>query len=333
MSVIETALTRLLDIQHPILLAPMGSAAGGKLAAAVTNAGGFGLVGSGYADSKAVRKELAEAGNTRVGVGFILWALEKNPQALDIALDAKPAAVMLSFGDPTPFTSRIKDAGCKIICQVQTLAQAKQASSAGADIIIAQGRDAGGHSGTTRGTMGLVPAVADAVAPIPVVAAGGIADGRGLAAALALGAAGVSMGTRFTASRESLWDQRMKTATLEAGGDQTEQTRVFDVVRGAPWPEIYPGRALRNAFSARWNGREEELALDQKQQERAYLSTALDDFSTRVVWAGEGVDLINDIPSASDIIERVIAEAVSVLRERMALVRSPSDNSPVGRFS
>jgi nitronate monooxygenase len=323
MDVIETALTRLLDIQHPILLAPMGSAAGGKLAAAVTNAGGFGLVGSGYADSKAVRKELAEAGNTRVGVGFILWALEKNPQALDIALDAKPAAVMLSFGDPTPFTSRIKDAGCKIICQVQTLAQAKQASSAGADIIIAQGRDAGGHSGTTRGTMGLVPAVADAVAPIPVVAAGGIADGRGLAAALALGAAGVSMGTRFTASRESLWDQRMKAATLAAGGDQTEQTRVFDVVRGAPWPEIYPGRALRNAFSARWNGREEELALDQKQQERAYLSTALDDFSTRVVWAGEGVDLINDIPSASDIIERVIAEAVSVLRERMALVRSP----------
>ena len=323
MDVIETALTRLLDIQHPILLAPMGSAAGGKLAAAVTNAGGFGLVGSGYADSKAVRKELAEAGNTRVGVGFILWALEKNPQALDIALDAKPAAVMLSFGDPTPFTSRIKDAGCKIICQVQTLAQAKQASSAGADIIIAQGRDAGGHSGTTRGTMGLVPAVADAVAPIPVVAAGGIADGRGLAAALALGAAGVSMGTRFTASRESLWDRRMKTATLEAGGDQTEQTRVFDVVRGAPWPEIYPGRALRNAFSARWNGREEELALDQQQQEKAYLSTAVDDFSTRVVWAGEGVDLINDIPSASDIIKRVIAEAVSVLRERMALVRSP----------
>src|ERR1700758_1378809 len=148
MATIETALTRLLGIQHPILLAPMGSAAGGKLAAAVTNAGGLGLVGSGYADAKIVRKELAEAGNARVGVGFILWALEKNPQALDVALDAKPAAVMLSFGDPTPFTARIKDAGCKIICQVQTLAQAKQAGAAGADIIIAQGRDAGGHSGT-----------------------------------------------------------------------------------------------------------------------------------------------------------------------------------------
>ena len=130
------------------------------------------------------------------------------------------------------------------------------------------------------------------------------------------------MGTRFTASRESLWDQTMKAATLAAGGDQTEQTRVFDVVRGASWPAIYPGRALRNAFSARWNGHEDELADDQKNQEKTYLAAATDDFSTRVVWAGEGVDLIDDIPSASDIIERVVAEAVIALRDRAALIRS-----------
>jgi nitronate monooxygenase len=321
MSVIETALTRLLGIEHPILLAPMGSAAGGKLAAAVTNAGGLGMIGSGYASADAIRTELAEAGNTRVGIGFILWALERNPSVLDVALDAKPAAVMLSFGDPTPFTGRVKDTGCKIICQVQTLAQAREAAAAGADVIIAQGRDAGGHSGTTRGTMGLVPAVVDAVAPIPVVAAGGIADGRGLAAALALGAAGVSMGTRFTASRESLWDQAMKAATLAAGGDQTEQTRIFDVVRAAPWPSIYPGRALRNAFSARWNGHEEALAADQTDQERTYLAAAADDFATRVVWAGEGVDLIDDIPTASQIIERIIRQAVETLLQGSKLVR------------
>jgi nitronate monooxygenase len=321
MPIIETALTRLLGIEHPILLAPMGSAAGGRLAAAVTNAGGLGLIGSGYANADAVRKELSEAGNTRVGVGFILWALEKNPAALDVALDARPAAVMLSFGDPSPFTARIRDAGCKILCQVQTLAQAKEAAAAGADVVIAQGRDAGGHSGTTRGTMGLVPAVVDAVAPIPVVAAGGIADGRGLAAALALGAAGVSMGTRFTATRESLWDQAMKAATLAAGGDQTEQTRVFDVVRGAPWPAIYPGRVLRNAFSALWNGREEELAADQPAQEKAWLATAADDFSTRVVWAGEGVDLIGDIPSAAEIIQRIVAQAAETLARGARLVQ------------
>src|SRR5437660_1257793 len=113
MPVIETALTQLLGIEHPILLAPMGSAAGGQLAAAVTHAGGLGLIGSGYASTKAIRQELAEASNARVGIGFILWALERNPAALDVALDARPAAVMLSFGDPTPFTGRIKHAGCR----------------------------------------------------------------------------------------------------------------------------------------------------------------------------------------------------------------------------
>src|SRR5215468_6608204 len=120
MATIETALTRLLGIQHPILLAPMGSAAGGRLAAAVTHAGGLGLLGSGYASTTAIRQELSAAGNARVGIGFILWALDRNPSALDVALDAKPAAIMLSFGDPTPYTRRIQAAGSKIICQVQT---------------------------------------------------------------------------------------------------------------------------------------------------------------------------------------------------------------------
>jgi nitronate monooxygenase len=322
MPAIETALTRLLRIEHPILLAPMGSAAGGRLAAAVTHAGGLGLVGSGYANADTIRRELAEAGNARVGIGFITWALEQNPTALDVALDARPAAVMLSFGEPAPFTPRIKAAGCRIICQVQSLAQAKEAAAAGADVIIAQGRDAGGHAGTVRGTMGLVPAVVDAVAPIPVVAAGGVADGRGLAAALALGAAGVLMGTRFTASRESLWDPAMQGAALAAGGDQTQQTRVFDIVRGAAWPDVYPGRALRNAFSMRWNGREAALAADQAEQERAYLATAADDFSARVVWAGEGVDLVNDAPPASEIIERIIAQAAATLAQGARLIRA-----------
>lgn len=322
MATIDTELTRLLGIRHPILLAPMGSAAGGKLAAAVTHAGGLGLLGSGYADEKAIRRELSEAGNARVGIGFILWALDKNPTALDVALDARPAAVMLSFGDPSPYTARIKAADCKIICQVQTLDQAKQAADAGADVIIAQGRDAGGHSGTTRGTIGLVPAVVDAVGPIPVVAAGGIADGRGLAAALSLGAAGVSMGTRFTATRESLWSQAMKEKTVASGGDQTAQTRVFDIVRAAAWPAIYPGRALRNDFFERWHGKEEALTEQQTEVDARYSATPPDDLSQRVVWAGESVDLVRDIPSARDLIERIVDEAAAVLRTGAALVRA-----------
>jgi nitronate monooxygenase len=238
-----------------------------------------------------------------------------------VALDARPAAVMLSFGDPSPYTGRIRAAGAKIICQVQTLEQAIQAAAAGADVIIAQGRDAGGHSGTTRGTIGLVPAVVDAVGSIPVVAAGGIADGRGLAAALSLGAAGVSMGTRFTATRESLWDQAMKEKTVASGGDQTAQTRVFDIVRAAAWPAIYPGRALRNEFSAKWHGREEALEGEQKQAEAGYLAAPADDFAQRVVWAGESVDLVRDIPSAREVIERIVEQAALVLRAGAALVR------------
>ncbi|HEY6982508.1 nitronate monooxygenase [Reyranella sp.] len=322
MAYIETALTRLLGIQHPILLAPMGSAAGGKLASAVTHAGGLGMLGSGYANEAAIRRELTAAGNARVGIGFILWALDKNPPALHVALEARPTAVMLSFGDPTPYTAPIKAAGCKIICQVQTLEQAKQAASAGADVIVAQGRDAGGHSGMSRGTIGLVPAIVDAVGSIPVVAAGGIADGRGLAAALALGAAGVSMGTRFTATRESLWDRAMKEKAVASGGDQTAQTRVFDIVRGAAWPAIYPGRALRNDFFNQWHGREEALEGQRQQAEASYLAAAADDFGQRVIWAGEGVDLVRDIPSAGEVIKRIVDQAASVLRDGAALVRS-----------
>jgi nitronate monooxygenase len=129
------------------------------------------------------------------------------------------------------------------------------------------------------------------------------------------------MGTRFTASRESLWNQAMKSATVAAGGDQTAQTRVFDVVRGAPWPAMYPGRALHNEFAARWHGHEDALAADQKQEETAYLKTAEDDFTTRVVWAGEGVDLVNDVASAAEIVDRIIAEAVATLTRGANLIR------------
>jgi nitronate monooxygenase len=174
----------------------------------------------------------------------------------------------------------------------------------------------------TRGTIGLVPAVVDAVGSIPVVAAGGIADGRGLAAALALGASGVSLGTRFTATRESLWDQAMKDKTVAAGGDQTAQTRVFDIVRGAAWPAIYPGRALRNDFFEQWHGREEALQGEQKQAEAAYLASDIDDFGQRVVWSGEGVDLVRDIPAAREVIERIVDEAAAVLHRGATMVKA-----------
>lgn len=229
MARIETALTRLLEIEHPILTAPITGAVGGVLAHAVTQAGAFGIVAPGP-DEAAIRREVTAAANARIGIGFITWQLGRNPAALDAALAAKPAAVMFSFGDAMPYIPRVKEAGITLILQVQTLAMARAAAAAGADVLVAQGRDAGGHGGAIRGTLGLVPAVVDAVAPTPVVAAGGFADGRGLAAALALGAAGVSMGTRFLATRESQWSDKRKTNLLAGQADNTLQSRLFDTL-------------------------------------------------------------------------------------------------------
>ncbi len=320
MARIETALTRLLGIDHPIFTAPMSGIAGGALANAVSHAGGMGIIGPG-ADAASIRREVAAAGNARVAIGFITWRLERNPLALDVALETGPAAVLLSFGDSTAWFPRIRAAGCKIICQVQTLALARAALDAGADILIAQGRDAGGHSGAMRGTIGLVPAVVDIAGSVPVVAAGGIADGRGLAAALALGASGVSMGTRFTATRESLWSDGRKAAVVGGEGDQTVQTRIYDTLNDPDWPRTFPARMLRNPTFDRWEHKEAELEASAETERARFQATPPDDLSQRMVLAGEAVDLIHDVPSARNLVERIVAEAIEAMRRGAGSIR------------
>lgn len=318
----RTPLTALLGIQHPIVLAPMGGAAGGALAAAVTRAGGLGLIGVGYADEAFINREFDAAGNTEVGIGFITWDLAKAPKRLDLALERKPRAVMLSFGDATPFVRPIKDSGAALIMQVQNLGMAREAKGLGADIIIAQGVEAGGHGGgphTGRSTLPFVPAAVDAVAPVPVLAAGGIADGRGLAAALALGAAGVLMGTRFIAAAESLSHANAKARVAAATGDDTLRTRVFDIGRALDWPEHFTGRAIVNDFSQRWHGREDALVAQADAERRRYAEAAAKgDTETMVVFAGEGLDLINAVEPAAAILERIVAEGEAALARASA---------------
>jgi nitronate monooxygenase len=312
---ISTALTRMFDLRHPIVLGPMGGVAGGRLAAAVSNAGGLGLVGGGYGDPQWLRRELdlVQAQATRPwGVGLITWHIA--PGVVELALESKPAAFMLSFGDPRPHAQAIKAAGCRLICQVQDVAQARLARDAGADLIVAEGAEAGGHAGS-RATFALVPAVVDAVSPVPVVAAGGIADGRGLAAALMLGAEGVLMGTRFYATPEALGQDGAKQRIAAGDGDATVQTRIFDIVRGYAWPPANPARALRNRFIERWHGREEGLAATLEAERTAYQAAAgKGDFDTAVVWAGECVDLIKNVEGAASVVERIGAEAEALLR-------------------
>lgn len=307
----KTALTEMFGIDHPVILAPMALVSGGRLAAAVSSAGGLGLIGGGYGDPDWVAREYDEAGNAPVGIGFITWTLTR--ELLTQVLARRPVAVMLSFGDPAPFADAIRDAGAKLICQVQTVAGAHAARDAGADLVIAQGTEAGGHGGD-RATLALTPAVIDAVAPVPVAAAGGIADGRGLAAALALGACGALIGTRFFAAAESVGHDNARQRIVEATGDGTRRTTVFDIVRRRDWPGRFAGRALENDFMDRWHGREAELAGALDSEEPRYATAARDgDFDTGVVFAGEAVDLIDSILPAGEIVERIVAEARDIL--------------------
>jgi nitronate monooxygenase len=324
---ISTPLTALLQIEHPILLAPMAGAAGGRLAAAVSHAGGLGIVGGGYGEEDWLTRELDAAGNARIGVGFITWSMAQNPRLLDLALERKPAAVMLSFGDITPHVEAIKRAGALLICQIQSVAEAKDMVARGADIVIAQGTEAGGH-GAIRATFPLVPAVVDVAGDVPVAAAGGIADGRGLAAALMLGAAGVLMGTRFLASAESLVSPKAKRHLIDSTGESTVRTSVFDIVRGRAWPAPYTGRVIRNEFFASWSGREADLVRDREQAARAYAEgQKRDDQGTVVLHAGEALDLIGDIPPAREIVERVVHDAERLLATAPGRCKTSQDKT------
>ena len=310
----KTEFTEHFSLSHPIMLAPMGGVSGGALAAAVSNAGGLGMVGGGYGNLQWLRRELeaaAAAARGPWGVGLITWCATR--EAVDLALSFAPRAFFFSFGDAAPYAEAVKARNCALVCQVQDLRGAREAKAMGADFIVAQGAEAGGH-GATRATLPLVPAVADAVDPVPVLAAGGIADGRGLAAALALGACGAVIGTRYCATPEALLRPEAVRRLIEGEGDRTQRTRVFDVARGYDWPQRYTGRALRNRFVERWHGREAELATDAAAMESFRAAQERGDFDDALVWGGEAIDLVRAVEPAGALTERIAREAAERLR-------------------
>jgi nitronate monooxygenase len=298
----------------------MGGVSGGRLAAAVTSAGGLGLIGGGYGDSAWLDREFLAAGNARIGCGFITWSLARQPQLLDAVLAHAPAVLMLSFGDPAPFAPAISATGSRLICQVQTIAHTRAALEAGADIIVAQGTEAGGH-GAKRATLTLVPEVADLLArespDTLLVAAGGIADGRGLAASLMLGADGVMIGSRFWATPESLIHPNHQRAALAANGDATVRQTAADIARGYDWPAEFNGRVLMTDFVRRWQGREDEQR-DQAVATRPVYLAAVAEGRTQEsgVFVGEAIGLMQDVKSTEAIIDDMIAQATGLLGER-----------------
>jgi nitronate monooxygenase len=304
---LRTAFTDLFGIEHPIALAPMGGSAGGALAAAVSEGGGLGLVGAGYGQLAWLERELGIVASTTDrpwGVGFLSWAAP--PASVVRALELRPHAVMLSFGDPRPLAEPVVEAGVPLIVQVTDLDEARTALEIGAQVLVAQGAEAGGHGGR-RSTLPFVPVVVDLAGATPVLAAGGIGDGRGLGAALVLGAAGALVGTRFQASAEALVTPSVAAALVAGRGDETERNRVLDIARGSSWPARYTAR--RNAFLDRWRGQEAELAADD--DARADYRTAVDrgDMSAVPVWAGEAIDLVTDLPPAAALVANIAAEA------------------------
>lgn len=311
---IQTPLCDLFSIKHPVLLAPMARVSGGALAAAVSRAGGLGLIGGGYGDADWLIHEFDAAGDARVGVGFITWSLAHKPHLLDPVLERDPAVLMLSFGNFRPFMRRIRTAQTKLIVQVQTLDQAREAVDAGVDAIVAQGTEAGGHGGN-RATLPFVPAVVDVAQGIPVVAAGGIADGRGLAAALALGASGVLCGTGFFASDESLASENAKQTALAGSGDDTERSSVFDLARGLDWPPDWNNRAMRNSFTRQWSENTEGLRRRLiEEQARFKAAWDADDTDIAAVIVGEAADLIRTQETAQAILHGMISQAEDRLR-------------------
>jgi nitronate monooxygenase len=326
-TMIRTRLCDLLTIEHPILNAPMAGTAGADLAAAVSEAGGFGMIGGtsrGGPDWLRVQIRAARQQTSRpFGVGFIS-SFPEIDDLVHVALDEHVAAINHSFADPAPYVPAARAAGVKVFAQVQTVAHAAAAAKAGVDVIIVQGTEAGGHTGMTGGTLALVPAVVEAVGDTPVVAAGGIADGRGLAAVLMLGAAGAWMGTRFVASREwggGAWEQQ---AVLAATADDTIRTTVYDVVRAASFPDGIADRVLRNTFTAAWHGREAAIT-----QHRAQLQQQLADAGQRGdatlvdVSAGVSAGLIRTVDSAGDIVRRTVREAEQVMHARCSDLLQP----------
>jgi nitronate monooxygenase len=316
---ISTSLTALLGIKHPILSAPMDTIAGARLAVAVSAAGGFGILGGGYGNKAWLEQETAKlaGASTAFGIGFITWSLAKRPELLEIALAAQPRAVMLSFGDPNPFAQRIKAAGALLFCQVQTEEMARQALATGADILIAQGTEAGGH-GASRTTIDIVPAIVDlAAGRVPVVAAGGIGDGRGLAAMMMLGASGVLLGTRFYASQECDGADEAKKLICDASSGATARGVIFDLSRNNVWPSPFTGRSLINDHLRRWTGHEVELLQSMTAVAAEYAAAReARNFDVAAVFAGEAVGLIHDIPPAAEIVERIATEAEGILLGR-----------------
>src|SRR3954465_2212674 len=329
----KPALPDLLGIDAPIVLAPMGGAVTPEFAAAVSNAGGVGMLPLSWNSPEEVSDTVTEMkALTKAPFGINLIREWDQRERLTSALQAGAPVISLFWGDPEELVREAHDGGALVFVTVPSTEEAKRAAAAGADVIVAQGWEAGGHVAGTVTTMALVPRVVDAVAPVPVVAAGGVADARGLVAALALGAEGVSLGTRFLATPEANAHPVYKRKVLEATEEQTVHTRLF----GGGWPGA-PVRALGTAFVEQWlsqEGRGQEQRPDEPVIGQTRLGgqavpvqrfsslppsgEATGDIESMDLLAGQGVGLVHEIKPAAEVVRELVEGARRIIEGRLA---------------
>src|SRR3954454_15583341 len=314
---LTTALCDVLGIDVPIILAAMGgTATSAEFAAAASNEGALGSIGSLFPSTAAVNRDIdvvRELTNRNFAVNHIPPTLD--PEAFRHTLAARPAGISFALGDPGDLVQQAHDVGSLVMLQVTTVAQATQAAERGVDVIIAQGGEAGGYCGELS-TMTLVPQVVDAVSPIPVVAAGGIFDGRGIAAALMLGAAGVNLGTRFIATQEAPAPEEWKQAIAQARSDDAIKVDVLNDISPLPGTAGFGTvlRSLHTPFLDEWSAKRDEARRNRDRLRQQIVSTTqTGQPHATLLTAGQTAGGIKDIPSVAELMRRLVAETEAAL--------------------
>lgn len=324
-TVIRTRFTDSFGLEAPIMSAPIARITGGNLAGAVSAAGALGTFGG----SDVVRgpdwlsgevAAIRDRTERPFGVGFITHFLPYTQPNFEAALETRPPVVIFSFAPAGPWMRQARDAGARVICQVQTMDLVRDALDEGADALLVQGHEAGGHTGT----MGLLPFLAaalDVSGDTPVLAAGGVSSGRALAAVLAAGADGASLGTAFLASREAIEvPAAYKDAIVESTGEDTVFTRLYDDALGIPWPAPVGMRLRRTKHTDQWGGREDEIK-DHLEELRSELPEVLDverfDPEVSTLLYGQSAASVGAVRSAGDIVRNICGDAEALLRHRV----------------
>jgi len=330
--VLRTALCERFGIDVPIILAPMGTCTSAEFAAAVSNEGGLGGIGTLFRSAAAINRDIdmvRKLTSRPFAVNHIPQAL--NAEAFRHTLEARPPVISFALANPGDMVRQAHDVGALVMLQVTTVSQAIEAAERGVDVIVAQGSESGGYCGDVS-TMALVPQVVDAVSPVPVVAAGGIYDGRGIAAALMLGAAGVNLGTRFITTLEAPAPEEWKRAITAARSEESIKVDVLNDIAPIPGTEGFPTvpRSLPTNFLTEWSAKREEARRDRDRlRGQIVATTAAGRQHECVLWAGQTAGGIKEILPVAEMMRRLIADAEAALTEGPRLIATARGRSAV----